>query len=125
MKLYKSEIIGGSLAYFEFSESTGEEAFELGLIELRQFVEKGEIKNLLVDVTDMTTAWSKEAQKVWLDTGVLCNENNILKWGVVSPEVGKAYTIRYLIKGAGSKRNYKAKVSNSKEELLEWFDLKE
>lgn len=125
MKTYKSEIIEGCLAYFEFSELTGQEDFQLGLNELTEWVKKGEIKYLMVNVTDMSSAWSKEAQAVWINTGALCDQNDILKWGVVSPEVGKAYTIRYLIKGAGSKRNYKIKVSDSKEEVLEWFELQE
>jgi len=124
MKKYESRLIpvsSGQIAYFNFPESSGQESFAVGLEELKKMIQNPSVKYLLVNVS-INSAWNKEGQQVWVDTGVLAEEVGIKKWGVVSNEKAKQITIKYLINGAGGKRKYETLVTDNEKECLEWMN---
>lgn len=120
MKKYVSKIENGDIAYFKFNENMGEEAFKFALVELVEWLGEGHIKNLVVNVSDMESAWGIEGQNIWKTTGQLCHENQIEKWGVVCPNNSKTLTIRHLIKRSGEPRCYDAKVFAHEEDVFSW-----
>ena len=122
-KYYENKVLGGNTAYFKYYESSGQVNFQEGLDEFLKAIIKPEITAVLVEICEPKAAWSAKGQKAWLENGELADKNGITKWAVICTEDSKLLTLRYLVKGAKTKRNYKSLVSKNESECYKWLGL--
>jgi len=119
--MYENKVIDGHIAYFKYSESSGQDAIIDGYKLNLETIQKSEITAMLVNITEPKQNWSSKAQQEWLKTGALAEKSGIKKWGVVCGQKEKILTLRYLVKGGGEKRSYKTFVSCDEEDCLKWL----
>lgn len=118
---YESRIIEGQIAYWKFKSAASVQTFMDAFMEFQEMIAKPSINSLLVNV-EMENAWGKEIQEIWLKTGDVLEEQNILKWAVVSSETSKELTIKYLVKGGKEgKRKYDSFVTPNEDKAIGWL----
>ena len=120
-KVHESKILDGHIAYFRFLKGNPLESYAQGLEEFKEMTQRPEVNTLMVVVEDDEAMFGEAMQQVWLDTGVLADNNGIEKWGVVVPNTAKQITIEYLVQGgADGIREYDHYVGDDEEDVLDW-----
>ncbi len=119
-KSYESKVINNSIAYWKFLKDASVETFMSAFTEFSVMITNPRITSLLVNV-EMENAWGKDIQEIWIRTGDILDQSWVSKWAVVTKESSKELTIKYLIRGGGTKRKYDHFVSKTEEEAINWL----
>ena len=120
-KSHITKIIDDHILYFRFLKGNKISSYETGLQECKANMEKPNIDIIVVVVEDDETMFNKEMQDIWLMTGDLADQNNLVKWGVVVPSLSKQITIEYLVQGGkDGDRDYEYLISTDEDDVIEW-----
>lgn len=119
------EIVDNHIIYFKFLKGNEVSSYAQGLQECKDNMENSNIDTIVVVVEDDEAMFNEEMQKIWLMTGDLADENNLLKWGVVVPSLAKQVVIEFLVQGGkDGDRDYEYLISTDEEDVISWAKLK-
>ena len=121
--LFESKIIDEKIAYWKFFEHAAIDSYSDAYTEFEEMVRRPEITKLMV-VVDQSDAWDEAIHSLWIKTGEAAEENNISKWGIVTPSSFiREMTIKRLVGGGSFNkiRKYQYFVSQKEGEVLDWL----
>lgn len=120
--MYKNKILYPNIAYFKYSESSGQHSFQEGYEKHLETIKKPEVDAMLVIVLDPKKNWGAKGQAAWLETGRLAEKAGLKKWGAVCCDTRKNLILKYLMRGGDkAKRSYDSFVTTDETECLKWL----
>ncbi len=120
-KAHIMKIVDNHILYFRFLKGNELSSYEEGLQECKDNMGKSEVDVIMVVVEDIETMFAKEMQDIWLMTGDLADQNGLVKWGVVVPDMAKQVTIEYLVQGGkDGDRDYEHFISTDEDDVMNW-----
>ena len=122
-KNYESKIINGNISFWKFNQHTKEVDYEDAFESYVKTISMPNVKKLIT-IIEQKGDWNNTIETVWVKTAELAEEQNIEKWGIVTPDsIIWEMTLKRISQhgSATAKTNYEIKISKEEEEVLQWI----
>jgi len=113
-----------NIGYFKFMEGAKANDFKDAFEDYVKMVTNPSVTRFVVVMK--TKRWDSQIEQVWLKTAEMAEQNNIEKWGIVSPDSAiQKMTFKRIVKRNNFMENpkYDFKISISESEVMDWIKL--
>lgn len=114
--------IDNHIGYFKFMEDADASDFAAAFEDYHKMVTNPLVKRFVVVME--TKTWNNQIEEIWLNTAKMAEENDIERWGIVSPDSAiHKMTLKRVVKKNDfiENPNYDFKLSISESEIMDWI----